>query len=121
MNESKFEDRPQAVETETIEMNTACGKIYITIGCIEKNKPYEMFIRFGKAGGCGSAMADSMSKMCSYALRLGMPLKRVIKAFAGQSCHHGVNNNCLNQISQVFKQYLTEPIPEETYHVGVEK
>jgi hypothetical protein len=103
--------RPKKLKSTTTEVKTACGEIYITVGLDSKDQPFEIFIRFGKAGGCGSAMADGIARMCSYALRAGMPLKKAIKAFEGQACHAGAENNCLNQIALVLKNYL--PISEK--------
>ena len=107
--------RPQKVKSITTEIKTACGPIYVTIGFLHDLMPFELFIRFGKAGGCGSAMADGIARLYSYALRSGMPLKRAIRAFEGQMCHRSTTDNCLNQIAEVLKTYesKTKPIIKE--------
>lgn len=102
--------RPHKTNSITTKVKTACGEIFVTIGLDSDNQPFEIFIRFGKAGGCGSAMADGIARLCSYALRAGMPLKRAIKAFEGQSCYAGSTNNCLNQIALVLENYVISQI-----------
>ncbi len=104
-----YEKRPKKTDSFTEKIITACGEIFVTVSLNSKNEPFEIFIRFGKAGGCGSAMADGIARLCSYALRAGMPLKRAIKAFEGQGCHAGKDNNCLNQIALVLKNYTITP------------
>lgn len=104
------EPRPAKTRSITTEVKSTCGEIYITVGFNDNNSPFEIFIRFGKAGGCASAMADGFARLCSYALRSGMPISRAIKAFEGQSCQYGTENNCLNQIAIVLKDYDPDAI-----------
>lgn len=107
--------RPHITNSITSKIKTACGEIFVTISLDSNSQPFEIFIRFGKAGGCGSAMADGIARLCSYALRAGMPLKSVIKAFKGQSCYAGSTNNCLNQIALVLESYAaSQTLPTET-------
>lgn len=91
--------RPQQLAGYTIEQQTHCGKIYVTVNYDPKSQTIlEVFIRFGRAGGCGSAMADGIAKLISYGLRSGMEPTDAIKALAGIGCHNGANT-CLHNIS----------------------
>ena len=42
--------RPAAAPGYTIQRRSHCGKIFVTVTTM-KGKPFEVFIRFGKAGG----------------------------------------------------------------------
>jgi hypothetical protein len=86
----------------TIERRSSCGKIYSTITVSPSNKPMEVFIRFGKAGGCGSAIADGLARLASYALRSGLDPADAVKALAGIGCHLGANT-CLNSIAESIR------------------
>ena len=61
--------RPQALPGVTYRMPTSCGRIYVTITKDGDGRPFEVFVRFGKAGHCGAAIFDAMTKLISYALR----------------------------------------------------
>ncbi|ANA41831.1 TSCPD domain-containing protein (plasmid) [Geobacter anodireducens] len=98
-----------------IEMSN-CGKLFITINRDPTNgQPAEVFVRFGKAGGCGSAVMDGMSRMISYGLRSGMDPERVIKGLDGIGCHAG-SNSCMEAVAKAFKLVL-QGIPEEMMEV----
>lgn len=96
--------RPNAVNSFTVMLRSNCGKIFITIATHE-GKPFEVFIRFGKAGGCGSAMADGMARLVSYGLRSGMCANDAVKALAGIGCHLGPNT-CLNAVASAVNQVI---------------
>jgi hypothetical protein len=82
--------RPAALPGHTLALTTHCGKIFITVNRDPSTgMPVEVFCRFGKAGGCGSAIMDGMTRMISYGLRAGMPAEHVILGLKGISCYHG--------------------------------
>lgn len=103
------QDRPYAVPGFTIARRSSCGKIYTTVTISpESNEPMEVFIRFGKAGGCGSAMADGIARLMSYALRSGLHPMDAVKAISGIGCHLGART-CLNSVAEsvwFVMQYL---------------
>ena len=70
--------RPTAVKSITTKLKSNCGPIFVTIAFVD-GRIFETFIRFGKAGGCGSAMADAMATLISYGLRLA-PLPAWLKS-----------------------------------------
>jgi len=85
-----IKDRPLALAGHTISLDTHCGKLYVTINRDPvTGKPAEVFCRFGKAGGCSSAVMDGMTRMISYGLRSGMPAEQVVKGLSGIACHQG--------------------------------
>jgi len=89
--------RPVVTESFTVEGRSHCGKLFITVTTIRK-KPFEVFIRFGKAGGCSSAMADGLARLLSYGLRSGLSPEEAVKALSGISCHRGPRT-CLNEVA----------------------
>jgi hypothetical protein len=68
----------------------------------QEEKPFEVFIRFGKAGGCGSAMADGLARLVSYGLRSGLEAQDAVKALDGISCHLGPRT-CLNEVASALR------------------
>ncbi len=64
--------RPKILPGTTYRMPAHCGKIYITVTTDADGRPFVIFVRFGKAGHCGAAIFDGMTRLVSYALRSGM-------------------------------------------------
>jgi len=89
--------RPVATESFTVERRSHCGILFITVTARRK-RPFEVFIRFGKAGGCSSAMADGLARLLSYGLRSGLSPLEAVKALSGISCHLGPRT-CLNEVA----------------------
>jgi hypothetical protein len=96
--------RPAAAPGYTIQRRSHCGKIFVTVTTLE-GKLFEVFIRFGKAGGCGSAMADGIARLVSYGLRSGLEAQDAVKALSGISCHQGPKT-CLNEVAAAIRLVL---------------
>jgi len=97
--------RPVTVPGFTIQRRTHCGKIFVTV-TTQEEKPFEVFIRFGKAGGCGSAMADGIARLVSYGLRSGLEPQAAVKALFGISCHLGPKT-CLSEVASAIRLVMT--------------
>ena len=93
-------NRPYVVNSITIELRSNCGPIFITVS-FQDNQVFEVFIRFGKAGGCGSAMADAMATLLSYGLRSGLSPEDAVKALTGISCHLGPAT-CMAKVAEAI-------------------
>jgi len=92
--------RPPVLRGQTIELLTHCGKIYVTVNADpHTGNPVEVFCRFGKAGGCGSAVMDGMTRVISYGLRSGLEAGDVIRALSGIGCHHG-SETCMDAVAK---------------------
>jgi len=89
--------RPYMTESFTILRRSHCGELFVTVST-KGGKPFEVFIRFGKAGGCSSAMADGLAHLLSYGLRSGLAPQAAIKALSGISCYRGPRT-CLNEVA----------------------
>jgi hypothetical protein len=84
----------------TVARRSNCGKIFTTINISQKtNLPVNVLVRFGKAGGCGSALADGIATFLSLALRSGLDPRETIKAISGIGCHLG-SRTCLNAVAE---------------------
>jgi len=97
--------RPQSLPSVTFEKHTPCGKIYVTITTGPAGLPFETFVRFGKAGHCGAAIFDGMTRILSYALRSGMDPGEAVKALGGIGCSYG-KKTCMNAVSEALREVL---------------
>ena len=99
--------RPVALPGHTIALATHCGRLYVTVNRDpETGQPVEVFCRFGKAGGCGSAIMDGMTRMISYGLRAGLPAEHVVRGLTGISCYHGPDT-CMNALALAVSALLS--------------
>lgn len=114
--------RPMCVQGKTVEIETGCGSLYVTINEDESGQPFEVFAQIGKAGGCVGSQTQSTARLCSLALRSGMDPKAIIKQLIGISCHKpqgfGPNKilSCSDAIAKAFQWYLrtkSEPANSE--------
>lgn len=78
--------RPQKVHGQTIETPCPCGCVYTTVNN-KDGKPFEVFARLGKSGGCGSTVVNAVCASISISLRSGGDIKDHIKGIEGISCH----------------------------------
>ena len=98
--------RPRVLRGQTVELHTHCGKLYVTVNMDpDSDQPVELFCRFGRAGGCGSAIMDGMTRMISSGLQSGMDPGEVVRELAGISCHHG-GNTCMNAVAEAVLEIL---------------
>lgn len=88
MTELVKAERPESVDGSTVKTMTGCGSLYVTLGEVE-GKLFEAFAKLGKAGGCGAAQTEAISRLISLALRFGVPPGEVVKQMKGISCHQG--------------------------------
>ena len=84
----------------TVARRSNCGKIFTTINIShETNMPANVLVRFGKAGGCGSALADGIATLLSLGLKSGLDPREAIKAISGIGCYLG-SCTCLNAVAE---------------------
>lgn len=103
---SPKQPRPKCLPGFTPELQTACGKIYITCNYDPQTKKIiEVFVRFGKSGGCGSAVMDGMARMISCGLRSGMDADQIIKSLSGIKCHHG-SGTCMTALAKAVNAVM---------------
>lgn len=76
--------RAEVLEGKTVRLQTARGKVYVTMNRLE-GRLHEVFITHGKAGGNDAAMAEALSRLISLALQAGAHPTHVVKQIRGIS------------------------------------
>ena len=57
-------ERPRALPSLTYKQLTRwCGSIYVTVTLDSGGHPFEVYVRFGRAGHGGTAISDGMTKI----------------------------------------------------------
>jgi len=79
--------RPQALKSTTVEVPCPCGRIYVHVSFNQDEKPFEVFARLGKSGGCGAAVTSAITVTASIALRSGTDPLDIAQGLIGTSCH----------------------------------
>lgn len=97
-------ERPNAVEGRTYQMRTGCGSIYVTVNTVEE-RPFEVFLNMGKAGGCAFAQSESIGRLISYSLRIGGDIREIVKELRGIRCHQTADDcvSCADAVAKVFE------------------
>ncbi|MBU1863777.1 MAG: vitamin B12-dependent ribonucleotide reductase [Candidatus Omnitrophica bacterium] len=105
--------RPKTLIGRSIQMETGCGPLYVTINEDEKGL-FELFNNIGKAGGCAGAQSEAIGRLVSLAWRSGVAADSIIKQLIGISCHRpkGIGNNkmssCADAIAKAIRLYLKD-------------
>lgn len=102
--------RPEIVQGWTRRIQTGCGKLYVTVNELEE-KPFEIFCKLGKAGGCAASQVEAIGRLVAMALRSGVGIGEITKQLIGISCHMPVFNakggrilSCSDGIAQVLAE-----------------
>ena len=106
--------RPKKMSGVTIEKQTGCGPLYITINEDEDGVPFEVFARLGKAGGCAAAQTEAIGRLVSLLLRCRVDPQQIIKHLKGIQCDraYGVGfdrvTSCADAIGKALEEFCTE-------------
>ena len=79
--------RPTIAHGATKRIQTGCGKLYVTLNRDEDDKPIEVFVRLGKAGGCASSQTEALGRLISIMLKHSIGIEEVVKQLSGIGCH----------------------------------
>src|SRR3989338_6300616 len=79
--------RPDITHGTTHRVGTGCGNLYVTINVCDEGKPFEIFTRMGKAGGCAASQSEAIGRLVSLSLRSGIEPDEIVKQLMGISCH----------------------------------
>jgi ribonucleoside-diphosphate reductase alpha chain len=74
--------RPDIMQGITYRMETAYGKLYVTVN-EDGQGPFEVFAQMGKAGGFFSAQTEAITRMISLALRSNIAIEEIIDQLKG--------------------------------------
>ncbi|HAP68013.1 MAG TPA: ribonucleotide-diphosphate reductase subunit alpha [Nitrospinae bacterium] len=106
--------RPEITRGTTHRVGTGCGNLYVTINVCDEGKPFEIFTRMGKAGGCAASQSEAIGRLVSLSLRSGIEPDEIVKQLMGISCHMPAWENgnrvlsCSDAISKAIGRYLSE-------------
>lgn len=105
------EKRPEALEGRTEKRITGCGALYVTVN-FYKQKPFEVFLKMGKAGGCASAQCEGIGRLVSYALRSGGDHLEIARELQGIRCHQPNEEmlSCSDAVADVLSGIVREEI-----------
>ena len=76
-------ERPRSVRGITVEVETAGGKLFVTLNADENWRLFEVFIRVGKCGEIEYAHLEGLARMVSYCLRIGGQVEGIIDQLSG--------------------------------------
>ena len=82
--------RPRKVESNTIQVNTGCGHMYVTVEFLS-GKPIGVFASLGKSGGCGAAQNEALGRAISLGLKYGVPPEDFLDELKGVRCPNPKN------------------------------
>ena len=88
----KSDPRPVILDGPTARVETGCGRMYVTLN-FQGDRPFEIFIRLGKAGGCAGAQTEATARLLSWGFRLGGDIEEALKHIAGIQCHSPVHDS----------------------------
>lgn len=78
-------ERPRIMTGYTERYRTGHGNLYVTVN-LDDSRPFEMFARVGKAGGCDSAQQEAICRLISMALRANIDPQEIINNLRGITC-----------------------------------
>jgi ribonucleoside-diphosphate reductase alpha chain len=113
--------RPHITKGITRQVNTGCGRLYVTINEDEKGL-CELFASMGKSGGCATSQTEATGRLVSLALRSGVDPASIIDQLKGIRCPSptwisgSTIYSCADAIATVLEDYLLEKkqvTPEE--------
>ena len=109
--------RPQTLRGRTHKFRMGCGNVYVVVSS-NNGKPVEVFTYMGKGGDCAYAFSESVSRMVSYALKIGGDVDKIIKHLEGIACPQGMFNgergdhyfvhSCSDAIAKALKEEIKE-------------
>ncbi len=105
--------RPYITKGYTRQVNTGCGRLYVTINEDEKGL-CELFAMMGKSGGCATSQTEATGRLVSLALRSGVDPASIIDQLKGIRCPSpawvsgSTIYSCADAIATVLEEYLLE-------------
>jgi len=101
--------RPKVLYGSTPEVETPCGKLYLTFNHIDEDKTKLVEVRghFGKAGTCSLLGLDAICKLTSILLQSPLSRKKIIKKLRKQflSTDKKERITCGNPFEYAGKEY----------------
>ena len=98
-------ERDEYLKGYTKRVKTGCGWMYVTVN-LSEDKPFEIFLNIGKAGGCAASQAEAIGRLVSLLLRNKVPLRKIKKQLREISCHLPIYEgakSCSDAISKAME------------------
>jgi len=111
--------RSKRITGFTERVNTGCGALYVTVNSDEHGL-CEVFSTLGKAGGCGYAQLEAISRLITLALRIGGDPQAVVKQLRGIRCpsiawEEGKSVlSCADAVASVLERHISGEAEPET-------
>lgn len=115
-------ERPKRLNGETIQMETGCGPLYVTIN-EDEHGTFELFNTMGKAGGCAASQSEAIGRLVSLAWRSGLDEGSIIKQLIGIRCHKSIGVgesrilSCSDAIAKAIQLYLYRGEPKYRHQI----
>ena len=103
--------RPRIMAGKTIETETGCGTLYVTIN-EDEHGIAEVFVRLGKSGGCSAAQTEAIGRLISLALRGFIDPIEIVRQLKGIRCSTPLIcegetiTSCADAVAKVLEKYL---------------
>lgn len=112
--------RPVRLSGLTEKIETSCGTLYVTINWNDEGKPFEVFTRIGKAGGCASSQSEALGRLISMSLRSGISPNYIQKQLRGITCHlpKGIGKKKVSSCADAAAQVLGNVFSEDENSMG---
>ncbi len=99
---------------DTVKIVTPCGTLYMTINFSEqdhnKGLPFEVFVHYGKNGGCVASSMVILGRFLSLSLRAGVDLSKVARQLIGTRCLKFIDEeklSCYHLLGLALQNYVT--------------
>lgn len=107
--------RPRQLAGKTHKVKTGCGSLFVTIN-EDDDGLFEVFVRYGKGGGCASTLGESIGRLVSLAFRLGGSPDELVKQLSGITCHQQLPAigdepavlSCVDALGAVLREHVKE-------------
>jgi ribonucleoside-diphosphate reductase alpha chain len=100
------QERPKLISGKTYEARCGCGELYIICNDVA-GELFEVFVRLGKNGSCGSSMMNGIAVLVSGRLRSGSDALTVVKELKGIVCHRAsdLEPSCLDSLACTIESH----------------
>jgi ribonucleoside-diphosphate reductase alpha chain len=108
---SDVQGRPKRLNGETHKIATGCGNLYVTVN-MDGDKPFEVFAKLGKSGGCAAGYSEALTRAISIGLRAGVPLEEYYDHLKDIQCvsptlsEGETVRSCPDAIAKVLKEFI---------------